>query len=120
MPPWQTISGEQKHLGAEEACFCGWLDDAASALHVAGWCLAVSVGCLMSLHIVRAVGISIVHACRVEAMQQGTEGTERFCIKQLLKPIDNVRHLDALSMANLLQPRALISRRLHFVASCES
>ena len=23
-------------------------------------------------------------------MQQGTEGTERFCIKQLLKPIDNV------------------------------
>lgn len=28
--------------------------------------------------------------CRVEAMQQGTEGTERFCIKQLLKPIDNV------------------------------
>lgn len=30
------------------------------------------------------------HVCRVEAMQQGTEGTERFCIKQLLKPIDNV------------------------------
>lgn len=30
-------------------------------------------------------------ACRVEAMQQGAEGTERFCIKQLLKPIDNVR-----------------------------
>ncbi|KAL3150267.1 hypothetical protein ABBQ32_000119 [Trebouxia sp. C0010 RCD-2024] len=26
---------------------------------------------------------------RVEAMQQGTEGTERFCIKQLLKPVDN-------------------------------
>ena len=27
-------------------------------------------------------------------MQQGTEGTERFCIKQLLKPIDNVSHLN--------------------------
>ena len=26
-------------------------------------------------------------------MQQGAEGTERFCIKQLLKPIDNVSHL---------------------------
>ena len=23
-------------------------------------------------------------------MQQGAEGTERFCIKQLLKPVDNV------------------------------
>lgn len=26
---------------------------------------------------------------RVVAMQQGAEGTERFCIKQLLKPVDN-------------------------------
>ena len=28
-------------------------------------------------------------------MQQGTEGTERFCIKQLLKPVDNVSWLSA-------------------------
>lgn len=46
----------------------------------------------MSLCIDKAVGNSIVNACRVEAMQQGTEGTERFCIKQLLKPVDNVSH----------------------------
>ena len=25
-------------------------------------------------------------------MQQGAHGTQRFCIKQLLKPIDNVSH----------------------------
>ena len=34
-------------------------------------------------------------------MQQGTEGTERFCIKQLLKPIDNVGCPGDLCMALL-------------------
>jgi len=33
---------------------------------------------------------SMALCCRVVAMQQGAEGTERFCIKQLLKPVDNV------------------------------
>ena len=63
------------------------------------------------------------YVCRVEAMQQGTEGTERFCIKQLLKPIDNVRCHGFLCLAPLsgdLSHNVAISRAvvyLMFVAS---